>query len=349
MQPVMSSPVATIRDDARRNREVRVLRRAQGIPTPDIFEIVDAPMPDCPPGGALVRVLNAAVDPAMRGWLSTEANYMTVPDGAVMRAHGVGEVIASDCTQWPVGAFVYGWLGWRRYAAVAASDLLWPIDLTFAPAESWLSIFGLNGLTAWLGLIHFGRPEPGETLLVTTAAGGVGGVVGQLAAAHGVRAVGLAGGPEKAARAVAELGYTAALDYRADVEPLAQAIARICPAGIDIFFDNAAGALADAVFPTLNRGARVIQCGTASVASWDPTPDGPRRERDMLVKRLSWRGFVTIDHQDLYPQALTALRHLYRVGKLTARDEVLEGLEQAPGAIGRLYRGENQGRLSIRP
>jgi NADPH-dependent curcumin reductase CurA len=297
----------------------------------------------------VVRVLNAAVDPAMRGWLSAEANYMTVPDGAVMRAHGVGEVIASDCAAWPVGALAYGWLGWQQYAAVSAADLLWPIDLKLAPAEAWLSIFGLNGLTAWLGLVHLAGPKPGDTVLVTTAAGGVGGVVGQLAKARGLRAVGLTGGPDKVARAVETLGYTAALDYRALGDHVGPAIAEACPAGVDIFFDNTAGALADAVFPTLKVGARVIQCGTASVASWLPPPMGPRRERDMLVKRLSWRGFVAFDHQDLFPDALRDLQTLYASGQLITQDEVLEGLDQAPGAIRRLYSGENQGRLSIRP
>ncbi len=296
-----------------------------------------------------MRVLNAAVDPAMRGWLSAEANYMTVPDGAVMRAHGVGEVIASDCAAWPVGALAYGWLGWQQYAAVSAADLLWPIDLKLAPAEAWLSIFGLNGLTAWLGLVHLAGPKPGDTVLVTTAAGGVGGVVGQLAKARGLRAVGLTGGPDKVARAVETLGYTAALDYRALGDHVGPAIAEACPAGVDIFFDNTAGALADAVFPTLKVGARVIQCGTASVASWLPPPMGPRRERDMLVKRLSWRGFVAFDHQDLFPDALRDLQTLYASGQLITQDEVLEGLDQAPGAIRRLYSGENQGRLSIRP
>jgi NADPH-dependent curcumin reductase CurA len=294
-------------------------------------------------------VLNAAVDPAMRGWLNAEANYMTVPDGAVMRAHGVGEVIASDSAAWPVGAHAYGWLGWQRYAAVGAEDLLWPVDLTLAPAEAWLSIFGLNGLTAWLGLVHLGRPRPGETVFVTTAAGGVGGVVGQLAKARGLSAVGLAGGPDKAARAVETLGYETALDYRALGEHVGRAIGQACPRGVDIFFDNTAGALADAVFPVLNVGARVIQCGTASVSSWLPPPAGPRRERDVLVKRLSWHGFVAFDHQALFPDAQRELQALYASGQLIAQDEVLEGLDQAPGAIRRLYSGENQGRLSIRP
>jgi NADPH-dependent curcumin reductase CurA len=305
-------------------------------------------MPQCPPDGVLLRVLNAGVDPAMRGWLSAEKNYATVPDGAVMHALGVGEVIESHNADYAVGMAAYGWLGWQRYAAVPASKLLWPADIGAAPAEAWISIFGLNGLTAWIGLTHLGRPKSGETVLVTTAAGGVGSVVGQLAAAAGLRAVGLAGGPEKVARAIGQLGYAAAIDYRAPGD-LAAAIEAACPNGIDVFFDNTAGSLADAIFPYLNTGARVIQCGTASVATWLPPPQGPRRERDMLVKRLTWHGFVAFDHTDLFPHALADLRALHAAGKLVSHDQVLEGLEHAPGAIQMLYRGENQGRLSIRP
>jgi NADPH-dependent curcumin reductase CurA len=173
-------------------------------------------------------------------------------------------------------------------------------------------------------------------------------VVGQLAAAVDVRAVGLAGGPDKVARATARLGYAAAIDYRASGD-LAAAIEVACPDGIDVFFDNTAGALADAIFPNLNTRARVIQCGTASVTNWLPPPQGQRRERDMLVKRLTWQGFVAFDHTDLFPKALTELRALHAAGKLVSHDQVLEGLYHAPGAIQMLYRGENQGRLSIRP
>jgi len=192
--------------------EVRVTRRAAGIPGPDNFELMEAEMPVCPAGGVLVRVMLCAVDPAMRGWLSAEANYMTVPDGAVMRSHGVGEIIASDSEKWQVGDQVFGWLGWRRFAAIPEADLLWRIDTAIAPPESWLSIFGLNGLTGWIGFLHLARPVAGQTVLVTTAAGGVGSAVGQLAKAHGVRAVGIAGGPEKTRRAVAQFGYDEAID-----------------------------------------------------------------------------------------------------------------------------------------
>jgi NADPH-dependent curcumin reductase CurA len=327
------------------NKVVRVLGRARGIPGPELFELAEEPAPSCPPGGVLVRVELASVDPAMRGWLSTEKNYMTVPDGEVMRAHGVGEVLESDSPFWQPGDMVFGWLGWRQIAAVAAADIQWKIDLSIAPLPAWLNIFGLNGLTAWLGFNHLARPQSGETVLVTTAAGGVG---AQLAKAAGLRAVGVAGGETKIRRAVAEFGYAEAIDYRAEA-PLAAQIAAACPKGIDIFFDNTAGALADAIFPSLNSNARVIQCGTASIASWVPVPTGPRRERDVLTKRLSWHGFVAFDHVALFPAAQAALQGLYQAGALHGRDEILQGLEQAPGAIARLYRGENDGRLSIRP
>lgn len=330
------------------NRVVKVVRRAQGIPTPDVFEVVDAPMPTLPSGGVVVRVLFTAADPGMRGWLTAETNYQTVPNGAVMRALGVGEIIESDAPGWAVGERAFGWFGWQRFAAVAVGDLMWKIDTEVAPASAWVGALGVNGLAAWIGFSHIARPRAGETALITTAAGGVGGVVGQLAAAAGVRAIGVTGSDVKVKAATEELGYAAAINYKA-VDDLSVAIGAVCPDGIDIFFDNTAGWIADAVFPHLKVGARVVQCGTASVASWLPVPQGPRRERDVLVKRLSWHGFVMFDHREKFDQALTELKALLSAGKLSIREEVLEGIDQAPDAIGRLYRGDNIGRLLIKP
>lgn len=330
------------------NRVVRVLRRARGIPTPDLFQVLDEPLPALPQGGVIVKVLYASVDPSMRGWLNAESNYSNVPDGAIMRAHGVGEILASDAPAWPVGTVVYGFLGWAQVAAVPASDLLWPIDTRMAPTTAWLASLGLNGLAAWMGFSSLGRPRAGETVLVSTAAGAVGGVVGQLAAAAGVRAVGITGGADKVQLATEALGYAAAIDYKATPD-LSHAIGQACPAGIDIFFDNTGGAIADAVFPHLKVGARVAQCGTASVASWQPVPLGPRRERDVLTKRLSWHGFIVFDYPEKVEQGLAELKALHAQGKLSDRVEVLEGLDEAPGSIARLYRGENRGRLLIRP
>ncbi len=334
--------------NSQKNRQVLVASRAKGIPDSHNFLVKDAEFPELPPGGAIVRVLYASVDPGMRGWLSEEKNYMTVPTGMVMRAHGVGEVIASDHQAFVAGDHVYGSFGWQQFAGAAAADILWKVDVNLAPAAAWLGILGLNGLTAWVGLNHIARPRAGETLMVSTAAGAVGGAVGQLAKSAGLHVVGLTGSDSKAAHACAELGYDIALNYRT-ADNLDRAIAEACPNGINVFFDNTAGRIADAVFPNLVPGARVIQCGTASVPSWLPPPAGPRRERDILVKRLSWHGFVVMDHGALFPQALRDLGALVVQGKLIGRDHVLEGLDQAPGAIEMLYRGENKGRLLIRP
>lgn len=330
------------------NRAVRVLHRSDGIPGPEAFAIDNGPDPVCPPDGCLVQVIFTAVDPGMRGWLSREQNYLTVQDGEVMRAHGIGRVVESHTARFPVGAIVYGWLGWQQMAAVPESAILWTVDLAAAPAEYWLSALGLNGLTAWVGLRHLGAIRAGETALVTTCAGGVGSIVGQLAALTGARAVGLTGDDRKAALAMAEFGYDTALNYRAP-DDLADAIARACPDGIDLFFDNTGGAIADAVFPSLNIGARIIQCGTAAIPSWTPVPSGPRRERDLLTKRLSWRGFIVFDHQDMFDQAFAEMKGLIAAGKLRARHEILDGLDAAPGAIRHLYSGRNEGRLIIKP
>jgi NADPH-dependent curcumin reductase CurA len=329
------------------NRQVIVVKRAAGVPTPDVFRVQEGPVPGCPQGGVLVRVLFAAVDPAMRGWLSQERNYLTVPDGAVMRAEGIGEIIESKAPEWRVGDIAYGVFGWQQFAAVDVKRLYRRVDLGIAPAHVWLGSLGINGLTAWVGLRHYSRLRAGETVLISTAAGAVGSVVACLARASGARVVGLTGGPDKVERCIESLGCAAAIDYKATPD-LAQAIAQACPAGVDVFFDNTGGAIADAAFAALNRGARIVQCGTAAVASWIPPPQGPRRERDVLVKRLSWLGFVILDHSDLFPQALDELKALYAAGQLDALTDILEGIDAAPGAIAHLYGGRNQGRLCIR-
>jgi NADPH-dependent curcumin reductase CurA len=330
------------------NRQVRVAKRAIGVPEADVFSVVDAPTPSCPAGGVLVRIVVAAVDPAMRGWLSSEANYLTVATGDVMRAEGIGEVLESRHADWQPGDLVYGAFGWQRFAAATSRELRWRIDPAIAPPEVWLGTLGLNGLTAWIGLNHFGRPRTGDVVVVSTAAGAVGSVVGGLARAAGLRTVGITRGAAKTRRCIESLGYAAAVDYAAGGD-LRAAVAAACPDGAEIFYDNTAGAIADAVFPVLKRGARVVQCGTVAVNDWTDVPTAPRRERDMLVKRLTWHGFVVIDHEDLYPAACADLQRAWLAGELDAQTEILEGLDAAPGAIRRLYDGKNTGRLCIRP
>jgi len=331
-----------------RNLQVRLSVRADGIPTPGNFTLAEAPLASPPPGGALVRVLLATVDPAMRGWVSKEENYLTVATGEVMRAHGVGEIIESDNPAWAPGDHVYGWFGWQQFACARADELLWKVDLAAAPADAWLGILGLNGLTAWVGLNHLARGKAGETIVVSTAAGGVGGAVGQLAKALGMRAIGLTGSDDKVALACDEFGYSEAINYKS-CDDLRTRLVSALPDGAHVFFDNTGGSISDAAFTCLATGGRIIQCGTASTSTWIPLPEGPRRERDMLVKRLSWQGLVVFDHVALFPEALGDLTCLYTAGTLRSRSQILDGLEQAPGSIAMLYRGENTGRLLVRP
>jgi hypothetical protein len=210
-----------------------------------------------------------------------------------------------------------------------------------------LGVLGLNGVTALLALRHLGRPAAGETILVSTAAGGVGSVVGQLARDAGLRTIGLTGSEAKVRLCRDAFGYDAVIDYRAAPD-LAAAVVAAAPDGIDIFFDNTGGAIADAVFAHLRPRGRIVQCGTASIAAWTPPPQGPRREREMLTRRLSWNGFIIFDYLDQFEVAAGELQRLLAQGRLAYREEVLDGIEAAPGAIERLYRGDNLGRLVIR-
>ena len=213
-----------------RNRSVVVARRARGIPRADVFEVVDRERPHATAGTVVVKVLYASVDPGMRGWVSSEQNYLSVPTGSVMRAHGVGEILESGSPEWHPGDLVYGFFGWQEFHLASVDQILWKIERHLAPYPAWLGPLGLNGLTAWLGLRKFGCPNAGDTLLVSTAAGGVGSVAGQIAEADGVRALGLTSSPEKVELAVADYGFEAAIDYRS-AKDLAKSIALASPRG----------------------------------------------------------------------------------------------------------------------
>ncbi len=329
------------------NRQVRLKSRPSGIPQAEHFEIVEAPVPEPADGEVLVRNLYLSVEPAMRGWVSTVANYAEpVAIGAVMRSLSTGRVVASRDEGYQVGDLVMGWLGWQELACVRPQAIQRKLPPSGLPISTSLGVLGLNGLTAYFGLLEIGRPKAGETVVVSTAAGSVGSCVGQIAKIKGCRAVGIAGGTSKTTLCTEVFGYDAAIDYRAD--DLDQALSTACPYGVDIYFDNTAGAISDAVLTHLAVGARVIVCGTASVASWSPAPQGPRVERHLLVKRASMQGLLVMDHEARYPAALEELSRWVSDDRLRYREDILEGIEQAPGAIAGLYRGENLGKRLIR-
>jgi len=329
------------------NRQVRLKCRPMGIPEAEHFEIVEVPVPNLDNGQILVRNIYLSVEPAMRGWVSAAANYLeAVPLGAVMRAFAVGRIKESRHPEFRVGEFVTGMFGWQDYAAVDAKEIQRKITDTDLPISTSLGILGLNGLTAYFGLLEVGQPKGGETVVVSTAAGAVGSCVGQIAKIKGCRTVGIAGGPQKVRLCLDEFRYDAAIDYKAG--DLDSALAAACPDGVDIYFDNTAGAISDAVLKQLRVSARVVICGTASIASWEPIPRGPRVERHLLVKRARMQGFLILDYAPRYSEALQALSQWVRAGLMRYREDILEGIEQVPGSIVGLYRGENLGKRLIR-
>ena len=329
------------------NRQVRLKARPDGIPQARHFEIVEVPLPDIADGQFLVRNEYLSVEPAMRGWVAATANYSTpVGIGEVMRAFSAGTVIASRHVQYAEGDKVMGMLGWQDYAVSDGSAITRKVKETDLPLSLSLGILGLNGVTAYFGLFDLGCPKPGDTVAVSTAAGAVGSAVGQLAKLSGCRTVGITGGPVKTKLCRDEFGYDAAIDYKG--ARVAEALAEACPKGVDVYFDNTAGAISDAVLARLAVGARVVVCGTASVASWHPPPMGPRVERNILVKRARMSGLLVFDYQHRYEEAIARLAAWVREGRLCYREDIVEGIEHCPGAIAELYRGENLGKRLVR-
>ncbi len=317
-----------------------------GVPRADQFEVVERPVPDPGAGEVLIRNHWLSVEPAMRGWVNDAPNYLPpVPVGAVMRSYAVGRVERSNHAMWRAGDVVTGMFGWQEWAAVPGSVIDRKVDDDLPPSTA-LGVLGLNGITAYFGLLEVGEPRPGDTVVVSTAAGSVGSAVGQIARIAGCRTVGIAGGPAKVALCREAFGFDAAVDYRSpDFE--AQ-LAAACPDGVDVYFDNTAGAVSDAVYRLLASRARVVVCGTASVQDWSPAPLGPRVERVVLVKRARIQAVLAFDWKARYPEALGRLGAWVRDGLIAYREDVLEGIGEAPGAIAGLYKGENMGKRLIR-
>ncbi|UCH47976.1 MAG: NADP-dependent oxidoreductase [Betaproteobacteria bacterium] len=328
------------------NRQVRLKGRPQGIPQAEHFEIVEAAVPEPGEGQVLVRNIYLSVDPAMRGWIVDKVGYSApVAIGEVMRSFASGRVELSHHPDFAVGDLVTGMFGWQDYAVVDGKAIQRKISELDLPLSTSLGVLGLNGITAYFGLLEIGQPKSGETLVVSTAAGAVGSCVGQIGKTLGCRTVGIAGGVNKKRLCLDEFGFDAAIDYKS--EEVDAALAKACPDGVDVYFDNTAGPISDAVLKHLRLGARVAICGTASIASWDPIPQGPRVERHLLVKRARMQGFVVFDFAQRYDEARTKLAEWLRNGTIKYREEILEGIETAPDAIAGLYRGENLGKRLI--
>ncbi|HLT98248.1 MAG TPA: NADP-dependent oxidoreductase [Burkholderiaceae bacterium] len=332
---------------ALQNRQVVLKSRPVGIPQADHFEIRAAPVRDIQEGEFLVRNLYLSVEPAMRGWVNAASNYSRpVGVGEVMRAFTVGRVVQSRNADYPEGAVVMGLLGWQEYAVTDGSPVRRVVKETDLPLSLSLGVLGLNGITAYFGLTAVGQPQAGDTVVVSTAAGAVGSLVGQLAKLQGCRTVGIAGGELKRRLCLEEFGYDAAIDYR---QPnLEASLAAACPDGVDVYFDNTSGHISDTVIRHINRRARIVICGTASIPNWEPWPQGPRVDRHLLNKSARMEGFLAFDYENRYEEAIDFLAPLVRSGQLRYREEILEGIEAAPGSIADLYEGKNLGKRLIR-
>jgi NADPH-dependent curcumin reductase CurA len=328
------------------NHQYRLAARPVGLPKASDWSYTEEPIPEPGEGEVLVKVRYVSLDPAMRGWMNDSRSYIApVGIGEVMRALGAGEVVASNHADVAVGESVSGMLGVQEYALASGAGVM-SLDTSLAPLPVFLGTLGMPGMTAYFGLLDIGRPQAGETVVVSGAAGAVGGVVGQLAKLKDARAVGIAGGSEKCRYLVEELGFDAAIDYKA--EDLATALGEHCPKGVDVYFDNVGGQILDAALARLARRARVVLCGAISQYNATAAMKGPSNYMSLLVNHASMTGFVVSDYGDRYVEGLREMVGWFAEGKLSSREDIAEGLENFPETLLRLFRGENTGKLVLK-
>ena len=336
--------------DALTNHQVRLAARPVGLPTRDNWRFTTEPVPELADGDVLVQTMALSLDPAMRGWMNEGKSYIPpVALGEVMRAGGVGRVVASRNPAFAVGDDVYAGLGVQTYCLIPAAGLkasgIARIDLSVGSATQWLNVLGMPGMTGYFGLMDIGQPKAGETVVVSGAAGAVGQTVGQLAKIHGCRVVGIAGGAAKCDWVVKELGFDACIDYKAG--PVRDGLKQHCPKGVDIYFDNVGGEILDAVLTRINRKARIIICGAISQYNNTTPIQGPSNYLSLLVNRARMEGMVVFDYADRYPQAIAELAGHLRSGRMKSKEDVVEGLETFPETLLKLFNGENFGKLVL--
>jgi NADPH-dependent curcumin reductase CurA len=326
------------------NRQVLLKRRPNGMPVPDDFAIVDNPVPEPGDGQVLLRGIYLSLDPYMRGRISGQRSYAKPTEiGDVIEGRVVGRVLRSRHPDFREGDFASGGYGWQTHSAVDGKGLT-RLDPAAAPLSTALGILGMPGLTAYAGLKTIGQPKAGETVVVSAPSGAVGAVAGQLAKREGCRVVGIAGGADKCRYVTEELGFDACLDHRGD---LGAALAAACPKGIDIYFENVGGAVQRAVFPLLNDFGRMIMCGM--IAEYNDTEPRPGPSLVAAVrKRLRIQGFIVSDHAGLRPEYLTLAAPLVKSGALKYREDIVDGIDNAPGAFIGLLQGRNFGKLIVK-
>jgi NADPH-dependent curcumin reductase len=330
------------------NRVCKLAKRpAPGLVTPDVFQIVDEPMPQPGPNECRVKIAYISLDPAMRGWINDGKSYVPpVAIGGTMRSFSVGIVDASNNPNFKVGDAVQGLLGVQQYAISDGKGLV-KADASQAPLERWVGGLGMPGWTAYFGLLDVGKPKAGETVVVSAASGAVGSIVGQIAKIQGCRAVGIAGGPDKCKYVINELGFDACVDYKAG--NLAAELKAACPKGIDVYFENVGGEILDTVLMQMNTFGRIPVCGLISAYNATSMPPGPKNLRAVLTQRLTMRGLVVFDWADRIPEAIRDLGQWHKDGKLKIREDVRTGgIDAYPSILNLLFTGGNNGKLVLK-
>ena len=331
------------------NRQWRLAQRPTGLPVDSVWQFTESPLSEPAEGEVQIHVRYISLDPAMRGWMNDGKSYLPpVPLGDVMRAGGLGEVIASRDPGFAPGDWVTGMLGVQEYAIIAPGGprAMARVDPSIQPITVWQSALGMVGMTAYFGLLDICHPKEGETVVVSAAAGAVGALVGQIAKIKGCRVIGIAGGPEKCRYVVEQCGFDAAVDYKS--EDVRAALERLCPKGIDVYFDNVGGGILEAVLANLARKARISICGAISQYNATDSPAGPRNYMNLLVQRAKMEGFLVMDYGPRFPEAIKEVAGWLREGKLKAREDIQEGLENFPAVFRKLFSGDNNGKLLLK-
>jgi NADPH-dependent curcumin reductase CurA len=331
-----------------KNRQWRLASRPTGEVEEQNFTWVEEPVPTLEKDGQiLVRSLYLSLDPTMRGWMARDSYLPAVPIGSVMRGSAAGRVVASRHPGFAPGDHVQGFFGWQDYAVAEPGGLGAPTKLPRSvPLTQALGVLGGTGITAYFGLLDVGKPKEGETVVVSGAAGATGSIVGQIAKITGCRVIGIAGGADKCAWVKDELGFDACIDYKR--EDVGARLGELCPKGVDVYFDNVGGDILDAALARLAMRGRVVVCGAISQYNAGELPPGPKHYLNLLLKRGRMEGFLVLDYLPRAGEAVMALAEWLAEGKIKDRVDVQEGLENAPAALRRLFRGENVGKQLLK-
>ncbi|MFQ3192080.1 MAG: NADPH-dependent curcumin reductase CurA [Paraglaciecola sp.] len=329
-----------------KNKQFLLASRPVGKPTSKNWDFVETDVAELVDDQILVHVIYISLDPAMRGWMNDGKSYIKpVQIGAVMRASTVGKVLKSTSSQFSEGDYVYGHCGVQKYAVVGTEGIH-KIDPNLAPLERYLGVLGMPGMTAYFGLLDTGLPKAGETVVVSGAAGAVGSVVGQIAKIKGCKVVGIAGGAEKCAYLVDELGFDASIDYKH--ENVKKALRVACPKGVDVYFDNVGGEILDDVLTQIRMKARIVICGAISQYNNTTPVKGPSNYLTLLVNRARMEGIVVFDNIAHYSKAAAEMAGWISEGKLVAKEHVVKGIEHFPDTLLMLFNGENMGKLVLK-